>query len=150
MVALVIMRPLLMQPCTRVARARCARGVEIAHHVYRRALFIYELEQLALFIAPLSLSLSLSADFLFLSAGPLTLPAVSASLFLPVAAPGFWFGGGGHRTKFHTLIPLKSCTAMASPKFRFGGTFSKNVLIKDFWKILKFIKKLRKNLKHSQ
>ena len=36
------------------------------------------------------------------------------------------------RTKFHTLIPLKSCTAITSPKFRLGGTFSKNVLIKDF------------------
>ena len=28
--------------------------------------------------------------------------------------------GGEPRTKFYTWIPLKSCTAMASPKFRFG------------------------------
>ena len=42
---------------------------------------------------------------------------------------------------------IKSCTAMASPKFRFGGTFSKNVLInratkksflKLFWDNIKF------------
>ena len=45
---------------------------------------------------------------------------------------------GEHRPKFHTWFPLKSCIAMASPKFRFRGrTFSKNVLIKDFWKIYK-------------
>ena len=43
------------------------------------------------------------------------------------------FGSRGeHRTKFYKLILLKSCTAMASPKFLFGGTFSTNVLIKDF------------------
>ena len=28
----------------------------------------------------------------------------------------------GHETKFHTLIPLKSCIAMASPKFRLAET----------------------------
>ena len=33
-----------------------------------------------------------------------------------------YFGSRGeHGTKFYTWIPLKSCTAMASPKFRFGG-----------------------------
>ena len=56
---------------------------EIALHIHRRALFIYELEQLA-FIARVSLSLSagslfLSARCLFLSAGPHTLPAFSAT-----------------------------------------------------------------------
>ena len=50
---------------------------EIARHVHRLALFIYELEQLA-FIA--SFTHSLSAGSLFFSAGPLTLPAFSASL----------------------------------------------------------------------
>ena len=59
--------------------------------------------------------------------------------------------GRGQRTKFHTLIRLKSCTAMASPKFRFGEIFSKNVLIKDLCKILKiFLKYLHKNLKFLQ
>ena len=42
--------------------------VEIAHNVHRRALFKYELKQLALLIPRFSLSLSLSADSLFLSA----------------------------------------------------------------------------------
>ena len=58
---------------------------EIALHIHCRALFIYELEQLA-FIARVSLSLSLSASSLFLSArclflsaGPHTLPAFSAT-----------------------------------------------------------------------
>ena len=37
--------------------------VEIAHHIHHRALFIYELEQLALFIARFSLSLSLPTPF---------------------------------------------------------------------------------------
>ena len=43
-----------------------------------------------------------------------------------VAAPGFCFGGGEARTEFHTWIPFKSCTAMASPKFRWerGRKFS--------------------------
>ena len=31
-------------------------------------------------------------------------------LVVPVAAPEFWFEGIEHETKFHTLIPLKSCT----------------------------------------
>ena len=67
-------------------------------------------------------------------------------LYTAVAAPGFWFGGEKHRTKFHTLIPLKSCTAM-----EFGETFRKNVIIKDFCKILKnLFKKLHKNLKILQ
>ena len=47
---------------------------------------------------------------------------------------------------------LKSCTAMASPKFRFGGwqKFSKNELIKDLKIFEKFIKNLHKNLKNLQ
>ena len=54
---------------------------------------------------------------------------------------------GEQRAKFHTWIPLKSCTTMASPKFRFGKTFSKNVLIKDFCKLKNLFTKLHKNLK---
>ena len=57
--------------------------VEITHHVHRCPLFIYELEELALLIA----RFSLSADSLFLSAGPLTLPAFSVTLFLRLHWP---------------------------------------------------------------
>ena len=60
--------------------------VEIAHHVHCRPLFIYELENW-LFSLLVSLSLSLSADSVLLSAGPLTLPAFSASLFLRLPWP---------------------------------------------------------------
>ena len=48
--------------------------------------------------------------------------------------------GAEHWTKFHTWTPLMSCTAMASPKFRFGGTFSKMYSSKTFEKILKVYK----------
>ena len=71
--------------------------------------------------------------------------------YYTLAAPGFWCGGGEEaRTEFHAWIPLESCTAMASPKFRFGG-FRKKLLIKDFenfWKIYK--QNLHKNLKNLQ
>ena len=52
--------------------------------------------------------------------------------------------GGGHRTKFHTWIPLKSCTAMAPPKFQFcGGHSAKMYSSKNLEKIFfKFIKQI--------
>ena len=63
------------------------------------------------------------------------------------AAPDFG-SGRGEQAKFHTWIPLKSCTAMASPKFRIEETFSNNVLITTFFKILKnLLTNLHKNLK---
>ena len=60
-----------------------------------------------------------------------------------------FFWGGGTSDKISYMISLKSCTAMASPKFRFGRTFSKNAPIKDLKKILNFLKNLHKNLIHS-
>ena len=58
-------------------------------------------------------------------------------------------GGEKAQTEFHTWIPLKSCTAMASPKFRFGGTeirqkFTNKRLLKNL------LKNLHKNLKNLQ
>ena len=73
-------------------------------------------------------------------------------MYVSVAAPGFWFGWGEHRTKFYTN-PLKSCTAIASPKFRFGSDIQQKCihrhqrLLKNFEK---FIKNLHKNLKILQ
>ena len=42
---------------------------------------------------------------------------------------------GKHRTKFHTWIPLSPVLQWRRQNFSSGGTLSKNVLIKDFWKI---------------
>ena len=53
--------------------------VEIALHGHRRALFIYEFEQLAFIVR-----VTLSAGPLTLSAGPLTVPAFSVFLSLCV------------------------------------------------------------------
>ena len=67
----------------------------------------------------------------------------------------FWFGGGEHQTKFHTRIQLKSCTVQSYNEHQwrrqnFGwGTFSKNLLNKDFWKIyIKFAQKFKKILQN--
>ena len=70
-------------------------------------------------------------------------------LDITVAAPGFWLGEP--RTEFHTWIFLNSCTAMASPKFRFeeGEHPAKMYSSKsfdNFWKIYK--KNVHKNLKN--
>ena len=65
------------------------------------------------------------------------------------AAPELWFEGGTSK-KFHTWIPLKSCTAMASPKFRFGGGHSAQMYSsKTFVELLKIYKQFDKNLKNS-
>ena len=76
---------------------------------------------------------------------------IEMAKWISVAAPGFWFGGEA-RTKFHTWIPLYSCTAIASPKFRFGRKeFSKNLLINNLWKFWKIYKTIcTKNLKNLQ
>ena len=51
------------------------------------------------------------------------------------------FGSRGkHRTKFHTWTQVLYCNGIAKISVR--GTFSKNVLIKDFWKFWKFYKKI--------
>ena len=51
---------------------------------------------------------------------------------------------GDIKQNFIHEIPLKSCTAMASPKFRFGGHSAKMYSPKTFEK---FIKHLHKNFK---
>ena len=69
------------------------------------------------------------------------------------AAPGFCSGRGRNIGQFFTLIPLKSCTAIALTKISVLGTFNKIVLSKAF-KIREFIKiykkYLHKNLKILQ
>ena len=64
------------------------------------------------------------------------------------AAPEFWLGG--HQKTFHTWIPFKSCTAMASPKFRLGENIQHKSthqrLLKNFEK---FYKKFAQKFKIS-
>ena len=55
-----------------------------------------------------------------------------------------------HRTKFHTLIPLKSCTAMASPKFWFGRDIQQKYTNQRPLKILKnLLKQFAQKFKNS-
>ena len=62
----------------------------------------------------------------------------------------FCFGGGGGGTanKISDMNSTQILYCNGVAKFRFGETFSKNVLIKDFCKILKnLFKNFNKNLK---
>ena len=66
------------------------------------------------------------------------------------AAPEFWWGGDIRKNFIHEFLS-SPVLQWRLQNFGWKKTFSRNILIKDFWKILKkFIKHLHKNLKFLQ